>query len=390
MRRPVRLVICVSLLSIAGATVAAGSVPAAGATPAPHALGALRPAARIAPHVQTLTLPPASVDLRQWAVTPGDQGAVSSCVTWAIDYSMLGWYSRFTGVAGEPFALMYTYSQINGGSDNGSYPTAALDVAVQQGSDTRADYTQGDYDWRDQPTDAEHTNAAHYKIKGYETLFSGAGQDASATTIKNALAAKHPVAIEMAVRNGFESLGSNPAAVDDDITSGILGYHEVLALGYDAAGLIIENSWGTGWANGGYGRLSWRVVKADVWEGDTIDGLVSPPPPTPPKVSMPTVTVLKTAGKGATATVTYRVAWTGTVGTSGAINHYDAWSQYDARTKVAVKLASLTTTSFTLTARVGHKYRFAARARAGSVLGAVKYTPTFVAALARPGATVHL
>jgi hypothetical protein len=389
MRRPVRFVVCISVLSIAGATLAAGSAIAAAATPEPHGLGALRPAARIAPHVQALTVPPASVDLRQWAVTPGDQGAVSSCVTWAIDYSMLGWYSRFAGVAGQPFAPMYTYSQINFGADNGSYPTAALDIAVQQGSDTRADYTQGDYDWRDQPTNAERANAAHYKIKGYETLFSGVGQAGTAAGIKNALATNHPVAIEMAVRNGFESLGSNPAAVDDDITSGILGYHEVLALGYDAAGLIIENSWGTGWANGGFGRISWRVVQTDVWEGDTIDGLATPPPPTPPRVSTPTVTVLKTTGKGASATVTYTVRWKGTPGASGPINHYDAWSRYGARSNVPVKLTSWTATSFTFTARVGHRYRFGARARSGGSLGVVKYTATFVAAPARPGATVH-
>ena len=224
-------------------------------------------AQRIAPQRRRpLTVPPASVDLRQWAVTPGDQGAVSSCVTWAIDYAMLGWYSQLQRAsAGQPFAPMYTYSQINGGVDGGSYPTAALDVAVTQGSDTRADYTQGDYDWRDQPTAAEQANAGALQDQGLRDAVRGFGPGRAARRcIKQALATKHPVAIEMAVRNGFDYLGANPAAVDDDITAPIRGYHEVLAVGYDAAGLIIENSWGTGWANGGFGRLSWRVVQNDV------------------------------------------------------------------------------------------------------------------------------
>ena len=127
----------------------------------------------------------------------------------------------------------------------------------------------------------ERANAAHYKIKGYTTLFVGSDQAGSRRSIKQALATNHPVAIEMAVRHGFDYLGANPAAVDDDITTAIRGYHEVLAVGYDAAGLIIENSWGTGWANGGFGRLSWRVVQNDVCEADIIDGFVPPPPPPP-------------------------------------------------------------------------------------------------------------
>ncbi len=168
MRRTLRIASCVALISVAATGLGAGSAAAASAAPVPprHALGASPPTARITPHVFTLAVPPASVDLRRWAVTPGDQEAVSSCVTWAIDYGMLGWYARYTGRPNVLFAPMYTYSQINGGADNGSSPTTALALALSQGSDTRADYTQGDYDWHDRPTAAEHANAAHYKITG--------------------------------------------------------------------------------------------------------------------------------------------------------------------------------------------------------------------------------
>ncbi len=216
----------------------------------------------------------------------------------------------------------------------------------------------------------------------------GTGQAGSATLVKNALAAKHPVAIEMAVRNGFETLGAQADAVDDDTTSSILGYHEVLAVGYDAAGLIIENSWGTGWANQGFGRLSWNVVLNDVWEADTIDGMV-PPPPSIPSVSIPTVTVLATAGTGTRAKVSYKVAWKGVPGTSGAITRYEAWSSVDGHAMVAVKLASNTSTSFTLATLVGHRYRIAVRARAGTTFGGYHYTTTFRSALARRGVRVR-
>ncbi len=337
-----------------------------------------------------LTTPPASVDLRRWAVTPGDQGALGSCVTWAIDYAMLGWYANFSGRPGAPFAPMYTYSQIDGGVDRGSYPGDALRIAKTQGNDTRADYTQGDYDFRTQPTAAEHTNAAKFKIKGYETLFAGSQQAGTVTLIKQALAANQPVAIEMPVRHGFDTLGSNPAAVDDDITSAVRGYHEVLAVGYDAAGLIIQNSWSTGWANGGFGRLSWRVVQNDVVEGDTIDGFVTPPPPTPPVVAKPTIAVVKTTGVGAAAKISYKVSWKGTAGTSGKISNFFAWVQVDGHAFGLMKLtaASATSASFTMNAHLGHPYRIAIRAAAGKTLGAIRYTNPFVPKPAKPGATV--
>jgi hypothetical protein len=148
-------VACVAAGALAAGPAFAVGAPAATAVHASgiaaHGLGAQRPTVRLAPHssgFHALDVLPVRVDLKQWAVTPGNQGAVSSCVTWAIDYGMLGWYSKFTGRAGQPFAPMYTYSQINGGVDAGSYPTAALQIAKTQGNDTRAHYTHGDYDWR--------------------------------------------------------------------------------------------------------------------------------------------------------------------------------------------------------------------------------------------------
>jgi len=393
MRRPLRLFSCAFVALVASGTLAAAPALAAGVSGpgavhasavAAHGLGAHRPAARLSPRTArfaALDVLPVSVDLKPWAVTPGNQGALSSCVTWAIDYGMLGWYSKYSGRAGQPFAPMYTYSQINGGVDGGSYPTAALQIAKTQGSDTHAHYTQGDYDWRTKPTAAETANAANYKIKSYTTLFMGSGQAGSATLIKQALATKHPVAIEMAVRTGFDYLGANPSAVDDDVSSSIRGYHEVLAVGYDAAGLVIENSWGTGWANAGFGRISWRVVLNDVWEGDTIEGFVTPPPPpTPPTVTAPSAAVLSTTGTGTSTVVSYKVTWTGTAGTSGAITKYEAWLVVDGGALQPVTLAGPTTTSFTLSTKAGHTYKIGVRATAGALTSATVYGTAFTPA----------
>lgn len=364
-----------------GAAVTIAGAPSASAAPAPlHELGARRTAGHVAPHLPqgsdmaALDALPAAVDLRTWAVPVGNQGTLSSCVTWAIDYAMLGWYSRHDRRAGQPFAPMYAYSQINGGSDTGSYPTAALDLAVAQGNDTRADYAQGDYDWRDQPTAAERSNAAHYKIAGYQTLFAGANQAGTTALLQQALAQHKPVAIELAVRNGFDRLGASTTAVDDDVTSPVRGYHEVLALGYDAHGLLIQNSWGTGWAAGGYGRLSWRVVQHDVWEGDVIDGFA--PDTAPPTVSALHTTVAASGSLGANgSTVGYTVAWTGTgVGPL----HYAV--SYQANGGAVVPFATTTASSVTLPAQNGVTYRVLVQAtdadgRVGAAVGSALFRP---------------
>ena len=79
-------------------------------------------------------------------------------------------------------------------------------------------------------------------------------------------------------------------------------------MGYDAAGLIVQNSWGTGWANGGFGRISWRVVQLDVWEGETIRGMASAS--IAPSVSMPTG-VRAVVTTASSRTTPYTISWKG-------------------------------------------------------------------------------
>ncbi|RBD61215.1 peptidase C1, partial [Xanthomonas oryzae pv. oryzae] len=53
---------------------------------------------------------PASVDLTKWAITPGSQGPVNSCASWAIGYTLTGWYANANKQAHKLFAPMYLYS----------------------------------------------------------------------------------------------------------------------------------------------------------------------------------------------------------------------------------------------------------------------------------------
>ncbi|WP_426683700.1 C1 family peptidase [Xanthomonas translucens pv. undulosa] len=211
---------------------------------------------------------PQRVSLKQWAIEPGDQKQVGSCASWATAHTLAGWYAKFTGHKVTKFAPMYLYTQVNGGEDNGSTLEAPLDVALAQGIDTERHYFQGNYDYLTPPTQEEHANAAKYKQPfQYQVIFEDGSDKGGGRPliqqIKAALAHSTPVAIGFWVRQGFKSL-TPTNTVDYDDSSPILGGHAVIALGYDEEGLVIENSWGTGWGDKGFGKIAWSVVAKDV------------------------------------------------------------------------------------------------------------------------------
>lgn len=277
----------VGVLAAAAAGVALTVVPvpasagsATGSTTL-HATGALSGGTRQLPSVRATAADlPTSVDLSQWAMPVGDQGQVGSCVPWAINYNMMGWYAN---KAGEPFAgaPMYVYSQIHANSSSdggGSYPSAAYNVATAQGVDTQADYTQGNYDFTDLPTDGERANAAGYKMTAYSIVYNtypngpgAAGDDA----IRSQIAAGHPVAITVPVYAAWDALNSSDWTLDaNDINGGYRGTHEVVIFGYDAQGVRIENQWGTGWGQAGWANLDWNFIEQYSTEATVTAGLV--------------------------------------------------------------------------------------------------------------------
>lgn len=264
-----------------------------------HVYGALLPNEAVpAPALLASAAPlPAGVDLSRYAMPVGDQGSVGSCVAWTVAYEILGWYANrqaalVATLNPRSFAPMYMYSQIrqldSGGNENGSYPIDAFNLIINQGNDTRANYTQGDFDWRSPPTQAERANASNFRINSFSTLFSnrgGMGGGALQTAIMSSLANNQPVAIAFAVRPGFEYLKGT--AIDNDTTGTVIGYHEVTVIGYDSEGVLIQNHWGTSWGNNGYGRISWNVINKDVVSAYAVNGnAVFPTPPAPnPKVA---------------------------------------------------------------------------------------------------------
>ncbi|GFR48722.1 hypothetical protein Agub_g10679 [Astrephomene gubernaculifera] len=99
-----------------------------------------------------------------------------------------------------------------------------------------------------------------------------------------------------AVFNDFFYWSATSAPYAWDGVSPLAGYHQVTVVGYDDTGSywIVKNSWGTGWGDKGYIRMSYSngcgLMSGD---GDNIIGMtwtpsgVSSPPPPPPPMSPP-------------------------------------------------------------------------------------------------------
>ncbi|NJC70946.1 hypothetical protein HC031_14655, partial [Planosporangium thailandense] len=252
---------------------------------------------------------PASVDLRQYAPPVGDQGQIGACVAWSIAHSIMGYYATRTGGSGAPYAPLYLYLRSNpvgGPPSGGLYFTTALTEAQTHGVDTQDDYFQGTYTWQTPPTSAEIANAANYKITGWNTLWTGAGNDPQGNkkiAIEQALASDTPVVIGMPVYQSFMDLRGN---VLYNPTSGSnLGGHAVTVFGYDSQGVWIRNQWGTYWGYNGDAHLSWAFIENTIYEAYTVNGLSTP---AQPKAIAPTIigmsTHTGTTNGGSTVTIT--------------------------------------------------------------------------------------
>jgi hypothetical protein len=259
---------------------------------------------------------PDRVDLSQWDPPVGNQGQVGSCVSWAVGYYYRYWLrNRALGDAAT-FAPMYLYSQLaQGNANRGSSFSENFGILLSQGIDHKSDYPQGNYDYTTQPTSGEVAAAGPYRITSDTLLFSGAS-GANQTAVEASFAAGHPALLTIPVYDNFYYADATHAFVDVP-TAGMTNYgnHGVFAAKYDAAGVWIENQWGTSWGNQGWAELSWAFVNQYAKEGwfMTADsgGLLAPSNVTATALSSSQIQLTWSGVSGATG---YRVKrWNGAI-----------------------------------------------------------------------------
>jgi C1A family cysteine protease len=138
-----------------------------------------------------------------------------------------------------------------------------------------------------------------YKIAGWYWV---ATTVSTTDIIKNALVTYGPLVTTMQVYADFFSYGSGVYSYS---TGTFQGAHAILIVGYDDTGqyFIVKNSWGTGWGESGYFRISYSELTSVVNFGDwtiAYEGSA----PAPPTTSTSTIKTTTTTTVQPTTTTT--------------------------------------------------------------------------------------
>jgi C1A family cysteine protease len=220
---------------------------------------------------------PASFSLTMPPVEPNGQGAESSCVAWATAYAARSFLQKTTYTTsngsvnyGTVFSPEYVYNQVKSSADcqSGSYfvspndnQLGALDLLQQQGVCLWQAQPYTDRSCGTQPTSAQRTEAAPYKISRYERV-SGFSTD----DLKRLLVGQSPIVIGATVDEGFADADARFVWASRQGQN--LGGHALVIVGYDNTrqAFKLMNSWGTGWGDAGYSWLAYSYYDQVVFE----------------------------------------------------------------------------------------------------------------------------
>ena len=213
------------------------------------------------------TIPP-SKDLRATWWKINDQGSTGSCVGWGTADGLLRWHHvqaghiknnellspRFIWMASKE-TDQYTSQPTSFIDSEGTSLKAALDIARKFGAvrDSVLPFSSGALFPGD--TQTFYALASQLKILTYFNL----GRTIS--NWKTWLATKGPILTRLDVDTAWDAATDNKGNMDAYDAAHTRGGHCVAMVGYKKDRIIVRNSWGTSWGDGGYAYASNAYAK---------------------------------------------------------------------------------------------------------------------------------
>jgi C1A family cysteine protease len=234
---------------------------------------------------------PSEVDLRPWCSPMEDQGNLGSCTANAGVGLMEYFQRRAFGKhldASRLFLYKVTRKLEGYQGDTGAYLRTTMKAIVLFGIPPTKYWPYNVADFDIEPPAFCYSFAQSYKATRYYRL-DPLGQPPSDTLkmVKTFLAAGLPSMFGFSVYSSIPDIGEGTGEIPfPQPGDGFLGGHAVVAIGYDDSkeiagkrgALLIQNSWGDYWGEGGYGWLPYAYVEqglaVDFWslvDADFVD-----------------------------------------------------------------------------------------------------------------------
>ncbi len=223
---------------------------------------------------------PASVDLRKWCSPVEDQGRIGSCTAHAgvgiIEYYERKAFGRHLD-GSRLFLYKVTRDLMKMKGDTGAYLRTTMGAMVLFGVPPE-DYWP--YSDQGDKFDLEPSSFCYAFAQNYQTIKyfrhdpPGANAAEVLKKVKTNLVAGCPAMFGFTVYNSIEQAGGDGKIPFPSSKENIEGGHAIAAVGYDdrmkiknqygnietTGALLIRNSWGKGWGEGGYGWLPYEYV----------------------------------------------------------------------------------------------------------------------------------
>jgi len=223
---------------------------------------------------------PVSVDHREWCSSIEDQGILGSCTAHAgvgiIEYYERKAFGRHID-ASRLFLYKVTRNLMKMKGDTGAYLRTTMGAMVLFGVPPEEywPYMDDEKGFDQEPSSFCYAFAQNYQTLKYFTHDPpGTKSEEILRKIKAYLIKGHPAMFGFTVYNSIEQAGKTGRIPFPSSKERIEGGHAVVAIGYDdkmkiknkyggvetIGALLIRNSWGKGWGEGGYGWLPYEYI----------------------------------------------------------------------------------------------------------------------------------